>query len=475
MSAGFFREESTEPTMNDCAHPGSFRDPSGFLFFHEGQLYRKIHRNYGPTYETLMRSGLYEKLTETQRLLIPHEEVELPELADEEFNITLKPQMVPFISYPYEWCFSMLKDAALATLAIQRKALEHGMSLKDCSAYNIQFLEGKPLLIDTLSLDAYQEGAPWVAYRQFCQHFLAPLSLMSLSDPRLGQLFRSYIDGIPLDLAARLLPWHARLNLGVLLHIVFHARGQTYFSQRSKSKVLKKRSLSKRGLLVLVENLESTIERLQWNGTRSPWTSYYEEDSYSRDGFSHKHALVSEYLDLLGPKLVWDFGGNSGVFSAIAESKRMNVILFDSDATVVERAYQKTRVQELSRILPLQMNFSNPSPSLGWAHEERMSLANRGPADCVVALAFAHHLAISGNVPLSAIARFFATVGKSVIVEFVPKNDPKVQLLLSTREDIFPNYAVPAFEQAFLNFFSIVRKNHIHDSHRILYAMKRKA
>ena len=144
----------------------------------------------------------------------------------------MQPEIIPFISYAYEWSFSQLQDAALATLAIEKKALEHGMSLKDASAYNIQFRGSRPVLIDTLSFERYREGEPWVAYRQFCQHFLAPLALMSHTDVRLGQLLRVYIDGVPLDLASRLLPGKTKLSLGLATHIHLHAQAQRKYADK---------------------------------------------------------------------------------------------------------------------------------------------------------------------------------------------------------------------------------------------------
>ncbi|MCL4823372.1 MAG: hypothetical protein KJZ57_04050, partial [Anaerolineales bacterium] len=200
----------------------SFRDPGGFLFSRGGILYRQVNRAGADDYTRFMESGLYEKLVKAG-LLIPHAEVdEPPAEAALSFKI-LRPERAPFISYPYEWSFSQLKDAALATLSIQKRALKLGMSLKDASAYNIQFIHGRPMLIDTLSFEVYREGRPWDAYRQFCQHFLAPLALMSRVDVRLGQLLRVHIDGLPLDLASRLLPASTRLDFGLLTHIHIHA------------------------------------------------------------------------------------------------------------------------------------------------------------------------------------------------------------------------------------------------------------
>ena len=215
----------------DRTHPASFRDPGGFLFVEGGVLYRQVNSVYKDDYDLLLRSGLYKTLTDAG-LLVSHEEVSTdppdPRIA---YKI-IRPEPIPFISYPYEWCFSQLKDAALATLEIQRQALAHGLSLKDASAYNVQFLDGKPVLIDTLSFEKLRLK-PWVAYRQFCQHFLGPLLLMGLKDSRLGQLSRIFLDGVPLDLTSRLLPRRTRLRPGILMHIHLHAASQKHFASKT--------------------------------------------------------------------------------------------------------------------------------------------------------------------------------------------------------------------------------------------------
>src|SRR3989344_836563 len=207
----------------------SFRDPSGFVFSKNGVIYRQVNKEYAANYDRLMQSGLYQELV-SKNLLIPHEEVRGEKLPAAAHNI-IRPEQVPFISYPYEWCFSELKDAALLTLKIQRIALRSGMCLKDASAYNVQFKNGKPILIDTLSFETYRSGAPWVAYRQFCEHFLVPLALMSRSEIRLGGLMRVYPNGIPLDLASKLLPWRSWFSPALFFHLHLHSKSQRKYAE----------------------------------------------------------------------------------------------------------------------------------------------------------------------------------------------------------------------------------------------------
>jgi len=457
--------------MTSRVNSGSFRDPSGFLFWQDGSLYRQVNTTYRDNYEHLMKSGLYEALT-TDGLLIPHEEVDIefpqPDLAS---NV-IRPELIPFISYPYEWCFSQLKDAALTTLRIQKICLDFGMSLKDCSAYNIQFRKGRPVLIDTLSFEKYHEGQPWVAYRQFCQHFLAPLALTSYRDTRLNQLLRIYIDGIPLDLASSLLPFHTYLIFSLLSHIHLHARSQKRFA--SKTVDTTRYEVSRLSFLGIVDSLESAIRKQKWQPHSMEWADYYQDTNYSSDAFVHKKQIVAEFIDKIDPGSIWDLGANVGVFSRIASDKGIPTVSFDIDSAAVENSYLECVRREETNILPLVLDLTNPSPGIGWGNEERLSLAERGPTDCVLALALVHHLVVSNNVPFNRIAEFLGDICRSLIIEFVPKSDSQVQRLLATREDIFPDYTQQCFENEFKKYFRIESSAGIRDSQRTLYLMRKR-
>jgi ribosomal protein L11 methylase PrmA len=451
--------------------PSSFRDQSGFLFYRNGSLYRQINISYKENYDHLINSGLYKALVDAD-LLIPHKEVDTEHGIPATAYAIIKPELVPFISYPYEWCFSQLKDAALTTLKIQQRSLDFGMSLKDCSAYNVQFREGKPIFIDTLSFEKYREGQPWVAYRQFCQHFLAPLALMSWKEVRLNQLFRVHLDGIPLDLASSLLPFWTRFVFSLLCHIHLHAKSQKYFANKTVDKSSYK--MGRLSLLGLIDSLESAVDRLKWKPKGTHWANYYEDTNYPSDALHHKMQLVSDFTDRISPKIIWDLGANVGLFSRIASKKRIQTICFDIDAAAVERNYLECSRHGETNILPLLLDLTNPSPNIGWENKERMSLWERGSTDTVLALALIHHLAIANNLPFSKIAAFFNKICNSLIIEFVPKNDSQVQSLLSTRADIFPDYVQGVFENEFGKYFTIQRAAKIKDSERTLYLMVRK-
>lgn len=458
--------------QNSLVVPGSFRDPSGFLFTRDGVLYRQVNDFYKDDYDHLVTSGLYRKLVDA-RLLIPHEEVDVEPAEPETAYRTIRPEPVEFISYPYEWCFSQLKDAALTTLKVQRTALDFGMSLKDCSAYNVQFAKGKPVFIDTLSFEKYSEGRPWIAYRQFCQHFLAPLALMSYRDVRLNQLLRTYIDGIPLDLASSLLPFRTRFSFPLLSHIHLHARSQKRYA--AKPVDTSRYRMSRLSFLGLLDNLGSCIRRLQWQPRGTEWVGYYEDTNYSPDAIQHKKQMVAELIDRAAPRSVWDLGANVGVFSRIASDRGIMTISFDMDPAAIERSYLECVAKGENRILPLVIDLTNPSPGIGWSNEERASLLERGPADMVLALALIHHLAISNNVPLGMIADFLSRVCRSTVIEFVPKSDSQVRRLLATRKDIFADYDQHSFEKEFQERFTVETSTRIRGSERTLYLMSRKS
>ncbi len=452
----------------------SFRDPSGFLFRRGPDLYRQVNQRYREDYDRLMQSGLYDQLTAKGRM-VAHEEVDVePEVPALAYRI-LKPQRVEFISYPYEWSFSQLKDAALLTLRLQKLALEHNLSLKDASAYNIQFHNGRPILIDTLSFEQYKEGQPWVAYRQFCQHFLAPLALMAYKDVRLNQMLRIYIDGIPLDLASALLPVRARLNFGLVTHIHLHASSQKrYAAEGIAASGQGGRQMGKMALLGLIDSLETTIRKLTWKPAGTEWGDYYQDTNYNQSAFEEKKRIVAEFIEHTRPQQVWDLGANTGVFSQVAASQAARVISFDIDPAAVEKNYLDGKQRKEKNILPLVLDLTNPSPPLGWANQERDSLLERGPADAVLALALIHHLAISNNLPFPLLADFFSQAGRWLLVEFIPKSDSQVQRLLASREDIFSDYTRESFEQAFNDKFWLRDVREIEGSQRILYLMEKR-
>jgi ribosomal protein L11 methylase PrmA len=449
------------------------------VFRHDGVIYRQINISSADHYELLASSGLYDLLV-GQGSLVAHEEIGPDRLAlqpDSERYKIIKPAVVPYVSYPYEWCFSQLKDAALLTLSIQSAALQHGLTLKDATAYNVQYHGGRPVFIDTLSFERYSEGQPWIAYRQFCQHFLGPLALMAFCDVRTRHLLKSFIDGLPLDLVSRLLPRRTLAGYSFLAHIHLHAASQTRHEDDGRHHDAVKRPpfMSRTMQLALVASLRRAIGKCRLPEFRTEWADYYADTNYSANSMSTKESLVGSLVNsYVGTgEIIHDVGANTGRFSRIVAASGHYVLSHDIDDQAVERNYLFNKANGVGNVLPLVLDLNNPSPSLGWALEERDSSPKRIAGHTILALALIHHIVIANNVPMSRLALFFHRLAKTLIIEFVPKDDSQVRRLLATREDIFPNYDVQHFQQEFARYFRICDSRPIGDSGRTLFVLER--
>jgi len=368
----------------------------------------------------------------------------------------------------------MLRDAALLTLDVQADANAAGFALRDASAYNVLFSDGRPILVDTLSIAPAEPGAPWVAYRQFCEHFLAPLALMARRDIRLGSLLRTHLDGIPLELAARLLPARTRLNLGLGSHIHVHAGAQRRHEGGGEEAAAKARQtrVGDTRAAALLDSLRRTVASLRWAPTGTEWADYERGDPADA-GAAAKDGIVRQMLAEAGGSIVWDLGANVGRHSAIAAEMGRRAVAWDSDPAAVERHYRAIRNAGETRILPLLADLADPSAAVGWNLSERRSMIDRADADVVLALALVHHLAIGRNVPLPKIAAFFAELAPNAIVEWVGRDDPMVRRLLATREDVFDDYTLETFRRSFGERFTIVDERPIPGTERIAVRLTR--
>ncbi len=462
-------EENKEVALHRGFHPelSSFRDSDARVFYLDDKVYRKISNKYIETYEKFINSGLYERLL-SENLIIPHKKIDSNEFI-------IQPEKV-FISYPWEWCFSEIKDAALATLKIQKIALEYDMSLKDATPYNIQFLDNQPVLIDTSSFESFKEK-PWAAYRQFCENFLAPLALIAYTDLSLSNLFLGNINGISLALAAKLLPWKTKFNFNLLTHIFIHSKMQDKYSENKKE--VKGVKISKSQLLNIIQNLENTVNSINLSKYKTEWGEYYSNTNYTDDSFDAKKDIIKCSQEKISPKNVWDMGCNTGVFSRIFSDNGAKVTAFDIDRLAIERAYLTTKEKNEKNIFPLIFDISNPSPALGFNNQERKTLIERakdviGGVDLTLALALIHHLRITYSVPFEYLSKFFSQISRYLIIEFVKKEDSKIQTMLLNREDIFDDYTVENFEAEFGKIYNIIEKRFIPNTERIMYLMEKK-
>lgn len=449
--------------------PASFRDPNGHIFNFKNNLYRQINIQYKPAYDQLIKSGLYKELV-ANNTLIAHKEVHSKHIPKPPTAYKIiQPNRIPFISYPYEWCFEMLKTAALLTLQIQKKALSRNMSLKDATPFNVQFIGIQPIFIDTLSFEIYEMNAPWIAYKQFCQQFLAPLTLMSMRHVELGKLLSVYLEGISLDLIKSLLPLRSYVQFTTLLHIHLHAllekRAQKTSTQKKMSGTFSKKAMSG-----LIANLEQFIADLELRKQKSFWNSYYQKNSYSSTDMKKKLQFVKTMVQKIKPKSTLDLGANTGLFSTIASAAGSFVVALDNDHASVDALYKSGS----KTILPLWIDITNPSPALGWNHTERRSFAQRASFDLVLALALVHHLVISRSIPLGNIMYFFSTLAPVLIIEFIPTTDVQVREMLARKRYVQHEYSQEYFEKVLGNYFRVTQRETIGNSGRILYLLRRK-
>lgn len=457
--------------MGIIRESSSFRDRAGYVFYSGDDVFRAINASYKEAYDALINTGLADALVK-DNLLLPFTETTLHEVLDEAPYKILKPERLEFISYPYEWCFSQLKDAALTTLKIHRKALDFGMVLKDASAFNVQFHKGKPVFIDLSSFELYADGAPWVAYSQFCRHFLAPLLLMKNNFPEANKLQMIHIDGLPLPLASALLPNKTRFNLQILSHIHWHAASQKHYERKQKD--VKKVRLSKKNHMVLIDSLISYVSGLSRQATSSEWGDYYSNTNYTGSGFSDKETHIRNFTEQLPLKKVVDFGANDGTFSRIFSKAGIQVISLDIDYNAVEYNYKKLKAENDNCLYPLLADITNPTPACGWMNTERLPLLNRLNCDLALALALVHHLFITHHLSFDRIAAFFSGLCNHLIIEFVPFSDSQIQKMVLNRTDNYNHYTQEAFEEALSMYFDEVGKQTMSDSGRVLYFYKKK-
>ena len=458
-------------------HPSSFRDPSGYIAEIDGEIYRFIHPTAQENFAKYIDSGLHAELT-SAGLIIDHQDLGLSFALAPHGWQTIKPNRVDRISYASEWCFSQLRDAGLLTLEVQKRALKKGFSLKDASSYNVQFNGAKPIFIDTLSFEPSKGDESWVAYRQFCEHFLAPAALMSYCKPDIYKLWNAQIDGVTISLASSLLPLKSWLNLGVITHIHLHALSGSKVDDGANKGNVTQRSLS--GFqLNLVNSLNKTLLSISAPKNNSHWASYRQENTYQRSDTHSKLKFIKEVVNGICANTILDLGSNDGHYSKELTKMGLTCTAVESDFECCEFLYKKSKGEEsLEKLLGLHIDLSNPTPSYGWASRERASFTSRYKCDLVLALALIHHLSIGQNVPYEKIANYFSTLSKNLLVEFIPPTDTMSQKLLATRpglQELAENlFGQKSFEKHFTKYFEIAKKSDAIAGGRIIYFFKRR-
>lgn len=452
---------------------GSFRDPDGFVFQQGDHVYRAVFPAAAPRWHQFVASGLADQLQSAGLLVPTHDATDhalLEQFDLPEGTIVLEHERVPFLSYPYEWTFAMLRDAALLHLEIMERALANGWILKDATAYNVLFRGVQPLFIDVLSFVPLEQGEPWTGYNQFCRMMLYPLMLESYKHVPFQPWLRSELEGIDPILFGRMFHGWDRIRPGVLTHVKAQAYLQRHFASTAGSirQQIKSANMSVEMIARNVRGLKKIVTGLSLPKENTTWSDY-SRAHYQGDALAQKEDFVRSALAGRPLPLVWDLGCNDGHFSRIAAQTAHTVVAMDFDAGSINRLYCDLRAENTPNLLPLLMNLANPSPAQGWASTERASLLQRGKPDLTLVLALVHHIVISSNVPLKVLLEWLGSLTRELVVEFIDKKDPMVQRLLLNKDDTYSDYRREAFENYLLDSFEVQRIRELAGGTRVLY------
>jgi hypothetical protein len=457
--------------------PGSFRDRTGRVFYAGDAVYRALTPRGLAEWEALAASRFLPRLLAAGDVVATDRAAPPPDL-DGSWAGLLRHERVPFVSYPYEWCFGMLQAAALLQLELLEAALGEGFSLKDATPFNVQWRGCRPVFIDLLSFYRLQPGEPWVGYRQFCEQFLYPLLLAAYRGVAFQPWLRGRLEGIPPHEADRLLGGFTRFRRGVFTHVYLHARSEARYDRATTRNV--KRELAAAGfhrqlILANVRRLTRLVRGLEspWRG--SLWASYGDDPGYAAEDREEKERFVGAAARDIRPALVWDLGANTGVYSRLAAEDAGYVVALERDLPAVERLYEEGRAAGRGNVLPLVFDVADPTPALGWRGVERKTLADRGRADLVLCLALIHHLVLGANLRLAHVLDWLGGLGGELVIEFVGREDPMVQRLLRHKDETYEDYRLEVFEKELGERFEVLGRRELRGGQRVLYRARPRA
>jgi hypothetical protein len=424
----------------------------------DGEVLRELSERGREDWEALERTRFFRRALEDGRV-VATEEIEPG---------VLRHERLPFVSYPYEWPFEMLREAALLQLGLLDDALAEGFVLKDSSPYNVQWRGSEPVFVDVGSFERLRDGEPWVGYRQFCSLYLYPLMLQAYRGVAPQPFLRGSLEGIEPSQARGLLP---RFRRGVLTHVVLHDRMEAKNADRQRDvrSELKAAGFKKELIVANVRRLRKLVGRLSPKRSRSEWAGYREFAPYSEEDAERKERFVRNAGE--GSRLAWDLGANDGRFSRAAGAEF--TVAMDGDERVVGELYESLRKEGSTTILPLVVDLADASPARGWRGVERRRLEDRGRPDLVLCLALVHHLAIGRNVPFAELLGWLRGLGGRLVVEFADRDDPMVsRLLAAKREETHESYGREQFEHALREAFEVERAEELGSGTRTLYLAK---
>jgi hypothetical protein len=442
----------------------SFRDPDGFVFEHEGLLFRSLTREAA---ERLSAHRDFYREAVERRLLVPFSAED--RIAGFE---VIKPTRLALVSYPHEWCFEQLKDAALNTLDVNILALGHGLTLKDASAFNNQILDGRMVFIDHTSFEESDGRLPWRPYSQFCRHFLNPLVVGAYRDMHVGAFFRMDIDGLQQQTANDLLPLRATLRPSVMMHMLAHNRYMRKASEY-EGKTEAATITAKGRQIDLLKQMRAFIASLEAAKAASTWAHYYEKTNYVEATFAQKKDVVASCFAGRDLTTIWDVGANDGTFSRLVAGAGRNVLALDLDHNAVNANYAFNRKQSVAGIHALVYDVGNPTPALGFRNRERTPLEARSKPDAIMALAVIHHLSLTNNIPLDQTALYFAERCPELVIEWVGRSDSQVGRLLAQKNVSYDWYDEDNFRTIYAKHFALVSRTPIAGTDRTFYHFRR--
>jgi len=453
--------------------PGSFRDPSGRVFYKNNRVFRSLSSNGVKRFEFLKKNNLLEDLIKKEYLINSKEHLEdINTLQLNNKYKILEHEKISFISYPYEWTFTQLKDAAIFHLDLQLYLLKKNAKLIDASAYNIQFKRNKPIFIDLLSIDEYKEGEYWYAHKQFCENFLNPLVLSSKKGINFNNWFRGNLEGISTNEIYSVLRIFDFFSPTLFFHIFLLNK----FDEKTKidpniinKKISTAKKLTKKSYSNILVQLKNYITNLKNKKKISSWGNYSENNTYKFDEEEKKINLINDFVDRNNIKFLVDLGCNDGKYSKYAASqKNIEVVGIDFDLNALDRAFVESKNNKLN-FFPIFLDFSNPSSNLGWNNKERKSFEDRVNFDSMIALAVIHHLVIAKNIPIEDAIKWLTSLAPRGLIEFVPKDDPTVKIMLKLKGDLFPEYNEENFQNILSKFCTIKNITKITSSERKIY------
>ncbi len=461
--------------MSDITlEPGSFRDRTARVFYHDGKILRGLNETALKEWQALSATGFYRRFCETGAI-VPTQQRDISSVpfdqSSQPWAGVLEHERLPFVSYPYEWSFEMLRDAALLQLDLVLAGLDEGIGLKDASAYNVQWKGATPVFVDLASFYVRADGEPWVGYRQFCQMFLYPLLLQAYRDVPFQPWMRGSIDGMDAEVCLNLLSARDYLRGGVLAHVYLQAKAQKAYNSTTRDvrADLNKAGFDKRIIKANAERLRALVASLEWKPRQSTWSDYLKCGHYEASDAAQKRDFVRGVASARRWNLAWDIGCNVGVFSRIVAEHARSVVAMDADYLAIDKLYRALKSERVANILPLIVNVTDPSPNLGWRNLERKRISERGQPELVLALALIHHVVIGGNIPMAEFVQWLRDLGGDLVIEFVTRQDPMVATLLRNKEDHYSDYTEQVFERELAARFRIVKREPLGSGTRILY------